>query len=232
MRQALNDNPVVQAAVVGVLALVVGFVLVTRVAGGGAGSDEPAPAPTPAPAGGESVAGAGSDVDPEVAADATGAAIEEIRSGDAEGAFEAVAGAATSGGFEAGPGLPEKVVEAYDDGKAVAVLITRKPGIEDKRLRAMVSRIEAVGSVAVFHSYAQGVARYSRVTGGVDLSRVPALVVIRPRDESEGGIPVASVKYGFRDAASAEQAVRDALYDGRRDFPYNPYPEPKNRRNG
>jgi hypothetical protein len=57
------------------------------------------------------------------------------------------------------------VAQAYDDGRAVAVLITRMRGIEDKRLRATLSRIEAAGDVAMFHAYARDIARYSRITG-------------------------------------------------------------------
>jgi hypothetical protein len=114
------------------------------------------------------------------------------------------------------------VAQAYDDGRAVAVLITRMRGIEDRRLRATLSRIEAAGDVAVFHAYARDIARYSRITGGVDVSRVPVLVVIRPRELSEAAVPVAAVSYCFRGPASAEQAVRDALYEGRRNLPYHP----------
>jgi hypothetical protein len=61
-----------------------------------------------------------------------------------------------------------------------------------------------------------------RVTGGVDVNGAPALVVLRPREHSELGVPVESVSYGFRGPASAEQAVRDALHDVRRDLPYHP----------
>ncbi|HSI80544.1 MAG TPA: hypothetical protein VK919_07830 [Solirubrobacterales bacterium] len=221
MRERLNENPIVQAAVIGVLALGVAFLLLTRVAGGG--SSEPAPAPESSSTGGETVAGVPA-TDAAGAAAAAGVASDAIGAGDAEAALEAATGAA-AGGFEAGPGLPAKVVGAYEDGKAVALLLTRKAGFEDRRLRSMGSRIESVGDVVVLHSYARDVAEYSRITGGVDVSRVPALVVIRPRSESESGVPVASVSYGFRGPVSAEQAVRDALYEGREDLPYHPYPE-------
>jgi hypothetical protein len=50
---------------------------------------------------------------------------------------------------------------------------------------------------------------------------VPALVVVRPRG-SGGDAPQATVSYGFRDAQSVAQAVRDALYTGRDDRPYHP----------
>jgi len=210
MRQAVNDNPVVQAAIIGVLAIVVGFLLMTRVMGGG-GSDsaEETPPATSAPAG-----SAVETVPPASSADAASAVPEAA-------APEAALGAA-DGDFSPGPGLPAKVVSAYEGGSAIAILVTRKRGIEDGRLRAMISRIEATGDVAVFHTYARGIAEYSRITGGVDVSRVPALVVVRPSEQAQGGMPLASVSYGFRSPASAEQAVRDALYDGPENLPYSP----------
>lgn len=225
MRQALNENPVIQAVLVGLLGVVVAFLLITRVAGG-SGAEEPPPASTSTAA--EEVAFE-SQVSGADGVRAANAAFDAMEAGDVEGAANAFVVAA-AGGFEAGAGLPRAVVDAYRDGKAIALLITRKRGIEDKSLRRLRSRIRDAGNVVVFHAYARGIARYSRITGGVDVSRVPALVVVRPRSQSQGGIPVASVGYGFRGPASAKQAVRDALYKGARDIPYHPYPDrPKGR---
>jgi hypothetical protein len=42
---------------------------------------------------------------------------------------------------------------------------------------------------------------------------VPALVVMRPRQLS-GGVPQATVDYGFQTPQSIDQAVRDAAYKG------------------
>jgi hypothetical protein len=56
-------------------------------------------------------------------------------------------------------------------------------------------------------------ARYASITVGLDLNRVPALVVMRPRNLSDG-IPQATVDYGFQTPASVVQAVRDASYAG------------------
>jgi hypothetical protein len=47
----------------------------------------------------------------------------------------------------------------------------------------------------------------------VEVSRVPALVVMRPRNLS-GGTPQASVSYGFQTSQDVVQAVRDADYHG------------------
>ena len=224
MRESLNQNPVVQAMLVGVLAIAVAFLLMTRVMGGDDAAEPASGGTTVAQDGtiGDATTTFEAPVSGDAAADAVGTASGAAPSGDAEGAIEATAGAASTDDFAAGPGLPKPVVEAYEDGKAVAILITRKAGVEDKRLRAMISRIQGVGRVEVFHTYARKVARYSRITGGVDVSRVPALVVIRPRELTDG-IPTATVSYGFRGPGSAEQAVRDSLYEGRDDIPY--YPE-------
>ena len=55
--------------------------------------------------------------------------------------------------------------------------------------------------------------RYASITLGVEVSRVPALIVMRPRSLSEG-IPQATVSYGFQSTQSVVQAVRDGSYDG------------------
>ena len=79
----------------------------------------------------------------------------------------------------------------------------------------------SLAGVSVFTAPAKNVARYSRITQGVGVNRVPALVVVRPRHVS-GGVPQAQVSYGFRDSQSVVQAVKDALYEGRDDVPYHP----------
>jgi hypothetical protein len=51
------------------------------------------------------------------------------------------------------------------------------------------------------------------VTVGLDLNRVPAVVVMKPKRLS-GGTPQATVDYGFQTPETLVQAVRDAAYDG------------------
>ena len=72
-------------------------------------------------------------------------------------------------------------------------------------------RSAEISGVAVFGTRASGIARYTRITQGVNVDRVPALVVVRPQG---GGTGVAEVRYGFRSADSVVQAVRDVLYRG------------------
>jgi hypothetical protein len=204
MRRALNENPVAQAALIGLLAVGVAFLLLTRVMNSNSQGDAAEPvAESPIAA---------------VPAD-PGASAVTPAAGTPAGQTGAGATAATD--FVAGPGLPASVVNAYDDGSAVVLLVTRKAGIEDKRMRAIVGQARGVGNVAVFTTNAHGIARYSRIAGGVDVSRVPALVVIRPR-KFHDAVPMASVSYGFRGPESVKQAVRDALYDGKSNLPYYP----------
>jgi hypothetical protein len=209
VRRAINENPVAQAAIVGLLVIAVGFLMLTRVLNRNGGAEESAPATTSS--------AVATPAAREAAAPATGPGGAVVPS-----APTAPVGEAPAGGFVAGPGLPKSVVSAYDDGQAVVLLVTRKAGIEDQRLKAMVGSARGVGNVAVFSTNARGIGRYSRIARGVDVSRVPALVVVRPRNLSDG-VPQATVSYGFRSPDSVEQAVRDALYDGKSNLPY--YPE-------
>lgn len=212
MRKAINENPVVQAALIGVLVIVGGLMLLMRMGG----SDEPAAeapvavAPATDSAAAAPAAGAPA-TDPTAAAPATGT--------------PAPAGAAPAGApgtFKAGPGLPEEIVAAYDAGDAVVVLVVNERGIDDRRLKTMVQTLKSNPGAAVFVVDVRDVADYSRITEGVDLDRTPALVVLRPKALTEGSMPSAVVSYGFRGEASVQQALEDALYKGPEDLPYYP----------
>jgi hypothetical protein len=60
---------------------------------------------------------------------------------------------------------------------------------------------------------ASKISRYAAITEGVGVSRVPALVVVRPKRLHEA-VPTASVSYGFQSGESVVQAVIDAGYEG------------------
>jgi hypothetical protein len=215
MRKAINENPVVQIVLIGVLAVFVAFLLFTRVMSRG-GAEEAAPT-TAAPATDASVAG-GTAPAPAAATDpATTAAPTAPAPGStapSTGAAPPASDAAPDSGFEAGPGLPRPVVSAYEDGKAVVLLIAKQKGIDDRAVRGSVERLRGRSEVALFVVPAKDVARYARITEGVQLDRVPAIVVVRPKRLSEG-MPEATVSYGFRGPDSVDQAVEDALFDGK-----------------
>jgi hypothetical protein len=115
--------------------------------------------------------------------------------------------------------MPAEFAAAWDRGNAIVLLIVKPSAADDKLVLSSVARLSVSGT-SVFVVPANKIARYSRITQGVGVSRVPALVVVRPRRVSS--VPQAQVSYGFRNAGSVVQAVRDALYSGRDDLPYSP----------
>ena len=121
----------------------------------------------------------------------------------------------------AGPGLPAPVVKAYKDDKTVVLLVLRHRGIDDDQLRQNVERLRGKSDLALFVTNAGHIARYSRITQGVNVDRVPALIVLRPRHLTHG-TPTATLSYGFRGPESVDQAIRDALYKGPSNLPYYP----------
>ncbi len=209
MRQALNENPVVQVVMIGVLVVVVGFLFMTRIAGqGNPPADEEPTTGEPAASG---------VVTPTPTA---GAPAVPVAGAPTTPAVEAVAPPGAE--FVAGPGLPSDVVDAYQAGDTVVLLIV-SDGIDDRKVEQAVRSQEGNGSVALFVSKAKAIAEYSRITEGVDVDRVPALVVVHPKRLSDGPLPEATVNYGYRGPQSIAQAVRDANYKGRDDIPS--YPE-------
>lgn len=205
MRKALNERPLVQAALIGLLALGAGLVLLMRM-----GSSGGPPAETTAPA---------TATDPAAAPAVAASVPAETPSPSGEGV---AALPPQPGAFEAGPGLPKDVVDAYDAGKAIVLLVVRHGGIDDRKVQGLVATLDSRSDTAVFVTRAAGIAHYSRITQGLDVDRTPALVAVRPKRLTEGPTPTASVSYGFRGASSVRQALDDALYKGPTDLPYYP----------
>ena len=225
MREKLNDNPLLQAALLGVLAIVVGFMFLTRVSGG---PEAPEPGATVPGATDPAAVAAVPGVDPATAGSGTQAPAPDA---------PAPSGQNAGGGaeFVAGPGLPKEVAAAYKDDKVVALLVIREhpqncfkssrsncAGFDDQKLVQIVNELRSRSDTAVFVTHAFGLSRYSRIVTGVDIDRTPALVVVQPQNLTQGPLPTATVDYGFRGKDSVVQAVRDALYDGRDDLPYHP----------
>jgi hypothetical protein len=194
MREKLNDNPMAQIALVGVL-LVVAVVFLLGKAGGGEAEEEE-----------------GSST----AADAAVAAV----AAELEAGQQPLRLPAPGTGPGAIPPPPRAVVDAVDSGDTVAILFVRDGGIDDQLVKEAVGKLENFGYVATFVVPTHQIYRYVSISQGVDLSRVPALVVIRPKNLSRQYNP-ASVHYGFQSAQSVVQAVVDARYhDGT--LPYHP----------
>ncbi len=203
MRDKINSDPKYQIGLVAILVIVAGYMLL----GMGGGESEEEAAPTEATV---AVAGTGA------VGTATGATPGEAVEGAVEGALETAAGEVPASAVAApvpAPPLPHPVTKAYDSGKTVVLFVVHDGGIDDKLVADSTKRLAGFEDVALFVVPVKQIARYSAITLGVDVQRVPALVVMRPRDLSDG-TPQASVLYGFQSAQSIEQAVRDASYKG------------------
>jgi hypothetical protein len=213
MRDAINENPIVQLAVIAILLLCTGLLIAPRMLKGDEKSSPPPPA-----------AGSSASAVPAGSASAS-AALPSSSTAVPSSSMPSTAPAPTTSiapdALEPGPGLPAAVVKAWRGGDTVVLLIVRGGGVDDRLVRGSVEGLSSDSRVSVFVARAKRVARYSRITQGVGLNRVPALVVVRPKRLS-GQVPQAQVSYGFRDSQSVLQAVHDALYKGRDDIPYYP----------
>lgn len=135
-----------------------------------------------------------------------------------EGALAALP--APGSGAGALPPLPRAVVDSFAANDTVVLLFVRNGGIDDRMVAADVRTLSSLPDVADFVIPASKISRYAAITQGVQLNRVPALVVLRPKHLAKG-IPTGSVYYGYLSPESVEQAVIDAGYKGPT-VPYHP----------
>jgi hypothetical protein len=127
---------------------------------------------------------------------------------------------AVGSGVGAPPPPPRPVISSFTANDTVVLLFVRSGGIDDRMVAAALSRLHSLARVATFVVPASQIARYAAIAQGVDVNRVPALVVLRPK-RLDNGVATASVHYGFQSPASVEQAVIDAGYKGGT-VPYHP----------
>lgn len=203
MRQAINNNPIAQVAVLGGLAVLVGLFFMMNMKGKGS-SETASTASSAAPA-------PSTSAPPAPASGSTSSAP----------APPPTTGTVSPDALVPGRGLPKPVVTAWKRGDTVVLLVVRQGGIDDRLVRNSVRSLSSDRGVSVFVTRANHVARYSRITQGVGVSQAPALVVVRPKRVS-GSVPEAQVDYGFRDAQGVVQAVHDAVYSGKDNLPYSP----------
>ncbi|TMK56514.1 MAG: hypothetical protein E6G51_09780 [Actinobacteria bacterium] len=195
MREQLNNNPAVQIGAVAVLLVVGAIFLMTRMGGGEESSE-----------GGEvSATVNGVTATGETPGEAVEGAVETLETGAAP---TPVAPAAL-------PPVktPENVVRAFDSGATVALLFVREGGIDDRVVRGTTAVLASLPDVASFVVPADEIARYTSVTAGVGVERVPALVVLTPKRDDQG-VPTGSVLYGYQTPATVRQAIIDAGYKG------------------
>src|SRR5689334_8197283 len=155
MRKALNDNPMVQIGILGILALVVGFLLITQMGGGSSTTTSTTSASSTSSAVPDSSAAptdssATATTPSASTAPATGVpAVTPDASSGATATATAVP-ALAPGKFVAGPGLPSSVVSAYKADKVVVLLVVRHGGIDDDAVKASVERMHGLPDVALF----------------------------------------------------------------------------------
>jgi hypothetical protein len=178
MRETLNNNPLAQVALIGVLLVAAGVFAISSMGGGGE-EEEPA--------------GSASSTTGSLATAAT----------PAPGALA-----------RAVHPPPSAVRAAFAANRTVVLLFVDNGGIDDRKVAAATSRLDSLPGVSVFVVPARRIARYAAIAQGVEVNRVPALVVLRPKRLSRGGMPTALVKYGFQSPESIVQAVIDAGYKG------------------
>lgn len=200
MRKALNENPVVQMVVLGVVGVILVVMVFTMLLKG----EEEVPVTDPATA----VAPATGEVAP---VDPAAAPVVPSTPAPAESPADQIPPGADV--IAPGKGLPKDLAMAYADKKAIALLVVDPKANADKKLQRSTNGLAARDGVAVFVTDVDEIADYSRITSGVAVDRVPALIVIRPRGLTDN-VPTATVSYGFRSPKSVEQALDDALYDG------------------
>lgn len=189
MREKLNSNPVAQIAVIGVLLLATGFFVMSSMGGGSEGGKESE-------------------------SEAASAALGEAAPSEAEApAGLDVALAMVSQASAGAAPLPRPVYAAWKAGDTVVLLFVHDGGIDDKLVADATARLSALPNVVTFIVPASKISRYAAITEGVGVSRVPALVVVRPKRLHEA-VPTASVSYGFQSGESVVQAVIDAGYKG------------------
>jgi len=210
MREAINNNPMVQIGLLGVLGVIVAVVFMSSSGGDAAPAPEDAATAT-------ATEGAPATTDTGLA-DPTAPATPP-----AEGA---VPPPAATTPFEAGKGLPADLVDAHASGDVVVLLVMQKNGYEDEPLARDVESLESRGDTSVFVTESKDVSDYSRIAEGVTLDRVPAIIVLHPldgkvADGEELPMPNATVTYGYRGKGSVTTAVEDALYDGKQ-LSYDP----------
>ena len=213
MRKALNENPMVQIGVIVVMLIVFAVMLFGTVLKG----EE-----TPEPTANTADPAAGATATP--ASPSTPAPTAPAPAGEAATPPTAPAAPEGDGGsFKASKGLPEDVASAYEANSAIALLVIDPKAVADEQLEEWTTTLGARRGVETFIVKTKDIADYARITQGVGVSSTPALIMVRPRNLTDD-VPTATISTGFEGPRSLEQALDDALYDGRSRLPSEAYP--------
>jgi hypothetical protein len=157
MREQLNNNPMVQIAVVVVLLIAGGVFVMTM----GGGKEEAGEAP-PIAEGAPVVPAETPEATAPTSVSATLAALPAVEP-------------------------PASVVRGWESGATVVLLFVREGGIDDRLVRNAADGLAGLQGVTSFVVPAKQIARYSGITGKLGVERVPALVVLSPKKVDGGG---------------------------------------------
>lgn len=217
MREALNENPMVQLAIFGIAGLILALFVLKPFGGG---EEEPVAAATPPAADGAAeqpaelapAPGAATSPTPAPAAtpDPSAASAEPEASVPVEPPTD------TDGDLAATDGFPREVVDTLNTNKLVVLFVYDPKGLTDDELKGYTERLRGDPKLKLIEVKEGDVAEYSRIigVGGLGVDRTPALVTVAP-PKSDGEEPIATVTYGFRRPKSVRQAVDDALFKGK-----------------
>ena len=204
MRDKLNDNPMLQVALIGVLLVGAAFFVFSSSGGEEEEESEPSTEATVSIAG-TSATGTATGATP---GEAVEGAVEAAGAASLDQALSAINQAAADL-----PAPPREVLDAYRDNRTVVLLFVRDGGIDDSRVKLATEALSGFSDASIFIVPAAEISRYASITQGVGVDRVPALIVVSPKDLKKV-VPTASVSYGFQSHESVAQAVIDAGYEG------------------
>lgn len=208
MREKLNSNPLLQAAVIGVLLIGTAFFVMSSMGGGGEEEEGAATEATVTIAGSGETGSAGGATPGEAVEGAIDAAAAEAVAGSLSEALALVNRAAVET-----PPLPRPVLDAWEANRTLVFVFVRDGGIDDRLVKIATAGLAPFRDVATFVVPARKISRYAAIAQGVGVDRVPALVVVSPKN-LEKSVPVASVHFGYQSTESVSQAVIDAGYTG------------------
>jgi hypothetical protein len=186
LRERINGDPKLQIGLGAILLLLVVFVLMNK---GGGEESEAVEEPTAA----------------------TVESGETLETGEVATTPEGEVSLASLSESVKAPPLPKKVTKAYDANKTVAVLFVHDGGVDDKLVKRYSQALPV--SFRLFTVPVKQIDRYAALTFGMQVQRVPALVVLRRKSLSKTG-PEASILYGYQAPARIKLAVREASYKG------------------
>ncbi|HZO04897.1 MAG TPA: hypothetical protein VFB52_00785, partial [Solirubrobacterales bacterium] len=164
MREKLNNDPKMQVALVAVL-VVAALLFFLKSSGG---EEEGESGGAVATVNGETATGS-------TPGEAVDAAIEGLETGAVEAGASAVPASVPA------PPPPPAFTSAYDANKTVVLLVVHDAGIDDRLTAKAADAVEGMAEAELIRVPLKQLPRYAAVTVGLELNRVPALVVVRPR---------------------------------------------------